>query len=306
MGSSRRWALVLAAVLCTACSSAPPVPEGVHDRKNRAADYLKFGRQAFQEAQYDQALSFYLIAVDLNTAVDYTAGMAASWNSVATAQAALGKHAEVRAALSQAEALAALSGDKALILQVAVNAAQAELTSGDTAGARKRLESLKPYPATAEGAALDHALGTLEKEEEHFPEALAAFERALAVNSSLKLKQEAASNRFMKASVLGKLGRWDEAQAELTAALDLDRMMENTAGIGQDLRALGTVALRRDKPQEAIDYYLRASRLFQAAGLSEEQKKTLELLIPVLRTFGPPGEAQKYQALADRLAPARP
>ena len=121
MKANRSVTLVLVAmtILLAACSSAPPAPEGIQDRKNRAADYLKFGRQAFQEAKYDQALSFYLFAVDLDTAVDDEAGMAASWNSVATAQTALGKGDEARDSLAQAETLAALSGDKSLVLQVA-------------------------------------------------------------------------------------------------------------------------------------------------------------------------------------------
>jgi len=297
--------LLLSLTLWMGCSSAPPAPEGIQDRKDRAADYLKFGRQAFQEAQYDQALSFYLIAVDLNTAVDNEPGMAAAWNSVASAQTALGKPQEARAALLQAEALAIASGDRVLGLQVAVNQIQADLEAGALDAARRRLEALVPFPATAEGAALDHALGTLEKAQDHPTEALAAFDRALAVNGKLNLKQEAASNRYMRASVLGRLGRWDEAKTELLQALALDKTMENTLGIGQDWRSLGTVALKRQQPQEAFDAYVRAYRLFQAAGLGDQQKKTLELLIPVAATLGLVADQARYQALLERLVAAQ-
>lgn len=272
------WFAVALSIFWGGCSSAPPAPEGIQDRKNRAADYLKFGRQAFREAQFEQALSFYLIAVDLNTAVDYEVGMAVAWNSVATAQTALGRPAEAEAALEQAEALATSAADPIVRLQVAVNRVQADLEAGKPGEARSRLEALRPFPASAEGAALEHAWGMLNKLEGTPEEALAAFDRSLAVNTKLSLRQEMASNRFMKASVLAKLGRWDEARVELTAALALDKVMENTLGIGQDLRALGTVALKQGRPQEAFDAYLRAYRLFQAAGLSDQQKKTKELM----------------------------
>lgn len=294
--------LALIVVILASCSSTPPVPEGIQDRKNRAADYLKFGRQAFQEAKYEQALAFYLIAVDLNTAVDYEAGMAAAWNSVATVQNAMGRLTESRAALTQAEALATASGDATLILQTAVNRIQADLSEGRWDEVRTRLKSLQPFPATAEGAALEHALGTLEKAQDHGVDALAAFDRALVLNNTLKLKQEAASNRYMKASVLGKLGRWEEARAELKAALELDKIMENTLGIGQDWRALGTVAAKLGQPQEAFDSYLRAYRLFQAAGLEDQQRKTLELLLPLTPTRATPEEIVRYQAQWDRLS----
>jgi len=104
-----RIATFVLAVLLASCSSAPPAPEGVQDRSNRAADYLKFGQKAFQQAQYDQALAFYQIALDLNTAVDFEPGMAVSWNSVAAAQTALGKIAEAKESLNQAEAMAKLT-----------------------------------------------------------------------------------------------------------------------------------------------------------------------------------------------------
>jgi tetratricopeptide (TPR) repeat protein len=293
------------AVLVTACSSAPPAPEGVQDRKNRAADYLKFGQNAFREAQWDQALAFYLNAVDLDTAVDHVPGMAAAWNSVASAQTALGKTEEARAALAQAEALAAESGDRTLVLQVAVNLVQADLAAGAFDPARKRLDSLAPFPATAEGAALDHALGTLEKAQDHPALALAAFDRALAVNLKLGLKTEMASNHFMKASVLGRQGQWAEAKVELQTALGLDKTMENTLGIGQDWRSLGTVSAKLGDTQGAFDAYVRAERLFQAAGLADQQRKTLELLIPVTVALGATAEQTRYQAILDRLNPPK-
>jgi tetratricopeptide (TPR) repeat protein len=292
---------LLAALVLSACSSAPPPPDGVQDRKNRAADYLKFGRQAFQEAQYDQALSFYQIAVDLDTAVDSEAGMAAAWNSVASAQTALGKTDDARASLALAESYAALSGDKVLVLQVAVNLVQADLAAGNKASARQRLTALQPFPETAEGAALEHAWGALLKDEGNSADALAAFDRALTTNQKLGLKQEMASNRFMKASVLAKQGHDDAAKTELEGALVLDRLMENTIGIGQDWRALGTLAVRRGDNKAAFDAYVRASRLFEAAHLPDQQRRTVVLLIPVAVALGLADEAARYKAVLDRL-----
>jgi tetratricopeptide (TPR) repeat protein len=297
-------ALVVLGSLLAACSSAPPVPDSVQDRKNRAADYLKFGRNAFQEAQFDQALSFYRIALDLDTAVDNVAGMAVAWNSVATAQTALGKVADARASLNRAEELAGLSGDRTIVLQVAVNLVQADLADKNTAAAQKRLDALKPFPSTAEGAALDHALGTVEKDLGHNAEALAAFDRAADRNHQLNLKQDEAANRYMKAAVLAQLDRWAEAEVELQAALALDKAMENTVGIGQDWRALGTVALKRGQPRQAFDAWERAYRVFEAANLDDQKRRTAKLLVPVADTLGLTVAKALYQSVVDQ--PAQP
>ncbi len=301
----RALIFVLMTAALVACSSAPPPPEGVQDRKNRAADYLKFGQNAFQAVQYQQALQFYQIALDLDTAVDNEAGMTVAWNSIAAAQTALGKIDEARVSLTQAGAMANHTGNRTLILQVAVNLVQADLAEGDDDSARTRLTSLQPFPETAEGAALNHALGTLEKNSDHPKEAMAAFEKALAVNQKLGLKQEMASNHFMKASVLGHEGNWTAAQSELEAALILDRTMENTLGIGQDWRALGTVAVKLDKPKDAFDAYVRAERLFQTAGLADQRRKTIELLLPVTQTLALDEETERYKTILDKLSNAQ-
>jgi len=293
-------------ILLAACSSAPPPPEGVNDRKNQAADFLKSGLASYQAAQYAQALQFYQLALDLDTAVDHVAGMAAAWNSVATAQTALGRDSDAKSSLAQAEALAAASGNHKVILQVAVNLIQADLAAGNTDSAAKRLEALKPFPESAEGAALEHAQGTLLRALDQPVAALAAYDRALALNRRLSLKQDMATNHFMKAAVYDKLDRLPEALVELQAALDLDRVMENTLGIGVDWRSIGTVSLKMGKTREAFDAYVRATRLFQAAALPDQQRKTVLMLLPVTVSLGLTDETARYKNMLDKLNSAAP
>ena len=298
-------ALVIVGLLM-GCSSTPPPYPGVYERKERAADYLNYGKKAFIEAQYEQALAYYDLAFAINTSVDYEAGMAIVLNHMAITQTILGRPEAGKEALAQAETLAARAGDQTVILQVAVSRVQSYLTEGKTGDARKRLAELQPFPATAEGAALEHVQGLLEKDLGNFPAALAAFDRALTLNTKLNLKQEMATNRFMRATIMGRDGRWDQAKDELQKALDLDRLMENTVGIGQDWRALGTVALRLQQPAEAFEAYVRAYRVYHAAGLANEQRKTLELLIPVARDLGLDNEVTRYQGLLQQLGSPAP
>jgi tetratricopeptide (TPR) repeat protein len=301
-----RAATVFLAVLLAACSSTPPPPEGVTDRKNQAADFMKSGQAALQAAQYAQALQYYQMALDLNTAVDNVSGMAVAWNSVATIQTAMGRIADAKASMAQAKDLAEASGDRKVILQVAVNFIQADLAAGNYDSAAKRLEALKPFPESAEGASLEHAQGTLLKATDQPIAALAAYDRALNLNKRLSLKQDMATNHFMKASVLDKLERWPEALNELQAALALDRVMENTLGIGIDWRAIGTVYLKTGKPSDAFDAYVRATRLFQAAGLPDQQRRTIQMLLPVTVSLGRAEETARYKAMLDKLNALNP
>src|SRR5262249_54291147 len=113
--------------------------------------------------------------------------------------------------------------------------------------------------------------------------------------------QDMATNHFMKASVYDKLERWPEALLELQAALDLDRVMENTLGIGIDWRSIGTVSLKLGKTKDAFDAYVKATRLFQAAGLADQQRKTVQMLLPVTVSLGLNEETTRYKAMLDKL-----
>lgn len=272
-------ALVLTAL--AACSSAPPAPEGINDRKNQAADYLKFGQTYYQQGKYQQSLDFFLIALDLNTAVDHQTGMVLAYNSCSTAYLALGKISDARRALAAAEKLEKDLGNPTLDLQTLNGQVQADLAEDKNDQAYERLQKAGAlgFPATKEGAILYQARGTVLKNLGKNDPALADFQKSLDINSSLKLKQEMASNLFMIASVQSKAGQYDQALTTLQSALALDREMENTLGIGQDYRALALVLVKKGDKTAAYDRALRSNRVFQSAGINREQLKTLDLVI---------------------------
>ena len=291
--------IVMTCFLMAGCSSAPPPPEGVWEQRNRAADYLRFGQQSFQQGQYDQALSFFLIAMDLDTAVDDAQGMAVCGNSLASTYLAEEKLDDAAAALKEAQKAAERAGDPVLKLQTLNTEIQVLLRKGDSSRAVELLTATQPFPDTKEGALLWHALGSAEKNLSRSTAALADFQKALEINSKLQLKQEMASNRFMMASIYSKSEKYNEARAELLQALSLDKSMENTPGIGQDLRALGSVSVRLGDTEAAFDYLVRSVRVFQAAGMSSEELRSIEVLLPL--TENKPAEKALYLSIKNRL-----
>jgi hypothetical protein len=46
---------------------------------------------------------------------------------------------------------------------------------------------------------------------------------------------------------------------------------------------------------------VRATRLFQAAGLPDQQKKTVQMLLPVTVSRGLTDETLRYKAMLDKL-----
>jgi len=297
-------AVVLLLVGAISCSSAPPAPDGVHDQRDRAADLLKLGQQSFQSVHYQQALTFFLSAAAINTAVDDEEGMAAAWNSAATAQLALGLRGDALKSLKIAEQMAKASQKTPLILQVVINQVQADLDADDPQAAKARLTPLLPFPNTVEGAALWHALATVQKALGEIGPAGISVAKALAFHRSKKQDQDTAADLFLTATLQGHQNKWTQAKTSLLEALALDRKVENTMGLGQDWRALGIVDDHLDDQASARQSFERSQRIFGAAGLKDQQIRSLKLLLQTVTKLGLKDEITRVQNLLDASAAA--
>lgn len=309
----KRLSLILLTVL-TACSSAPPPPDHVVDRKNRAADYTNFGNNYYQQANFDQALTFFQLALETNTAVDNEEGAALSYNSIGKTLFALGRTAEAEAAYNEAYQISRKLKLTTLIYQSVNNLGEILLRKGKNDEAIKlfddTLGAVNQADTSKELAILYHGIGVVQRKKalEASPadptrlnQALASFQRALDINTKLTLKQEMASNLFMQALTWMDLSAWDKASLAATAALDNDRLMENSLGIGLDLRLLARINLQLGQKAEAWDQLLRSYKVFTAISQKDQQQRTLELIVPLSQDLKKTDELVYYQKLLDKF-----
>lgn len=309
----RTAALLLGLGILAACSSAPPPPDRINDRKNRAVDFTVAGNKYYNEANFDQALLFFQMALEANVAVDNEEGASLSYNSIGKTLFAQGKMAEADASYNEAAKIARKLKNSTLIYQSVNNQGEILLQKNKNADAVKlftdTLATVAQTDAQKEVAILYHGLGVARRnlaleakpqDESLLKQALAGFQQALSLNTGLNLKQEMASNWYMTARVHMDLKNWPAAAAAAASALDYDRQMENSLGIGLDLRLLARINLSLDKKDDAWDQLLRAWKVFTAISQKEQQLRTLELIVPLAKDLKKSDELAYYSQLLDR------
>ena len=94
--------------------------------------------------------------------------------------------------------------------------------------------------------------------------------RPLIIDGALPDSNQIGTNYYLKGSAYSLMGRYEEAEKSLLAALEKDRFYELLPGIAADLLALGQVLERDGREEEALLYYNRAYLAWK--GLGNEDK----------------------------------
>jgi tetratricopeptide (TPR) repeat protein len=288
-------------VLAAGCSTLPPQPPGVVERKDRAAEYTTLGNRAFEEGNYSAALTFFGQALALNQAVDNEPGVVLSLGSVGKVHLALGELDEAEHVFVRAQRRAETLADPVLDAQCLVNLAELELGRGRPEAARDLLAAVLPagdaLTGTADLAILYHTLAVAERKLGAMDAALTHLEAALAINRRRRLSREIASNLYVTASIHSALGDYPLAAGAAQEALRYDKEMENSLGIAQDLQALGAIALRVDNGPEAFGYLERAYGVYEGLQSDAGRLRVLPELIDAAKKSGRTSDAEAYSRL---------
>jgi tetratricopeptide (TPR) repeat protein len=314
------YPFILMILLSWACSSAPEEPTEVSEKKNQAAEYIIFGNNYYEQAQFGQALNFFELALDLNISVDNEPGIAKNYNSLGKTWLALGNEAQAQLYYQQAYDLAQRIGEKTTVYQSAYNLGEIYLKRNETDTARSLMEqALKDVSsgeeASAELAILYHGMGMLyrtigidyqdngqlEDSTQAFRQSLGYFEEAVNINQSLDSFGQLASNYFMMASVHHKQNELERAKNLVLLALENDRKVENSRGIALDNVALGIIEEKLGNNSQAYNYYIKAFRIYQTLELVSGLRRTAAALVRITTLLERPNETAIFQQELDRL-----
>ena len=291
----------LALLLSVSCSSAPPASDTVNDTKNQAADASTAGNRYMHLGRFDLALQFHTQALQLNTSVDNTDGIVKSYNSIGRTYIAMGDLDQAERILGMALPIASAAGRERLFADTTDAFAQLHLARGQPEKAIAEIEKVLSVPAgtlTAEQTAvLQHDLGTAYKNTGNLSRARELFDTSLAVNTAAGSVEAAAADYYMIASVQSKQGDYAGADSNLQLALQMDKKMENSVGIGKDLYALGLVAAKRKDDAAAYDYFKRSYLVFTSLGLTADATGALEKLVAAADVIGETPESAAYRQI---------
>ncbi len=296
----------LAFTLMLSCSSAPKQREEITDKKNRAAEYTKFGNAHYNEGRYKQALQFFTLALNDNISVDNEEGIVLSYNSIGKVYMAVGYDDQAEDNFSRAVTLAEKLGNPGLIAQSRTSLAEVYLERGDLDEAEFLLEEAllgieEGGPPGQDLAIIYHNIGTVYKKRGMLEEANDNFQRALEINLNLKQYAEIASNYYMIASIHSKRGDYALAREMIDLALSYDKRVENSLGIGKDLFAKGMIEEKAGNDLQAYESFEKSFQVYRAMYLYRDAADVLPYLISLAERLGKDEEALGYRQQQEQL-----
>jgi tetratricopeptide (TPR) repeat protein len=239
---------------------------------------LELANREADRGNYEAALELLAEAKRLAFNTDDSALIVRTHLTLGNVYSFLGKEADAAAAQDSAAAEAALSGDgelsalcdiyrerQRLLVPVTTETAVTAASAAEVRdNARAALARIKTDP-------LDEALGWIvaglaEKELRRFPQAEESLKKALALHS--RHPEQAAYDWFLIASVRSVAGDYDAALEALEQALEYDRRVENSYGLGKDWLARGDVLSKAGRREEAAAAWRRAAEIFASAGFA--------------------------------------
>jgi len=302
--------------LLAGCSSAPKKPAGVFDIRNQAAGFAAFGNDYYAKGDFSQAARFFSDALTAYTSVFDPAGMAMSRISLAKVMIATGEFEAAANLLTTAAQNK--EGVKPEDAQYPNLSAEFALTQGLLLLAQgKNDEALASFeevlsipgkkPSNALLARVYHNIASVYKLQENWTQAREYAEKALVLNEKEKEYSAQASNHYLLASLSLKQGDSAGSIEHLEKALVLDRMMEDSLSIVQDLRAIGSVQFSAGNRKEAYRAWRNAyDILISLPGESIYVSRLIsivKLLAPLAGEFGDPGDTELFSGFMQKYIP---
>jgi tetratricopeptide (TPR) repeat protein len=289
------------------CSSVPKDRQQVTEKQAKAVSYSEFGTRYFAEGRYADALNFFSYALREQILADNRPGIIDSYYDIGRCRMEMGNDGEAEAAFGEGLRMAEREELPDRRARGLILSGELELSRGNPEGAAESfngaiglLQELKKG-GEKELAVAYHDLGAALKQSGFPAEAEAALLASLAMNRKAEAAEEESNNLFMLASVLSGQNRNGEALILLEEALAIDRRLERSIPIAEDLHALGIVAERLDLIDKAYTSYGQSFMIYNALDMPEKAAEVLRKLSLLSKGTGDEERSAKYLQAAEKL-----
>ncbi len=265
----------LAVLIFAGCSSTQKLLPGESVvKRNKAAEFSEYGTKYYNEADYSQALDFFLLALKHNTLINSEKGIVESYNSIGKTYLDAGKISTAENYFSKAREIADHMNDSGLIIRCINNKGEVLLAKKDYSDALKTFKkaySMIEDPSKYEDSSVIlHNLGVAYKRMGEYGKAEENLLLSLKYNTNNEKIKEMASDNYVLASIYSKNENFPRALSFIDQALEYDRRTENSFGIAKDLAAKGLILRKSGEKKEAYYTFKKGALVAESLSIPED------------------------------------
>lgn len=301
---------LIMAILVPGCSSIPKEQKALPEKRSKAVDYSARGEKYFSEGNYQEALLLFSNALAQQVLADNREGIIGSYYNIGRSHLEMGSLDEAEDAFLEGLRLAEEDTiipelAKGIILLGELSLKKGSFEEGERAflKALRLLEGVEKGDDTLlrQKAVALHDLGVARKQLRNMKEAEEAFILSLEINRKLEALEEEANNHYMLSSLHFARGRHGEALEQIEEALSIDRSLERSLSIAEDLFAKGSILEVMGELDGAYTSFGQSFMIYQTLGMSGAAISTLERLAGVSGTMGDTEKEKKYRKALETL-----
>ncbi len=273
--------LTAAAFVFSSCSSMPKDEKTqlVNSEKAQSALQLERGNNEYRWNNYESALTLYHKALESASMVDWQEGIIRSLIQISRTLDQMGRIQEAQSYLNASREL--LPGTESRELSVLVLNRESEgfLYQKNYDHALTKINeavSAGKDLETKESGETWRIKAAILKKMGRYQEAMTAIENAIVIDEKGFFLAELASDYYIKGSLLSVMDHFESSVEFMEKALEKDKFIENSAGIAMDLFGLARIYDKNGQNELASLYYKRLYLLYHYANDGTVPESLLE------------------------------
>lgn len=297
-------------LLTGACSSIPKDELPLPEKQARAVDYSTSGKAYFAEGSYREALSLFSNALAQQVLADNREGIAGSYYNIGRCHLEMGSFSEAEEAFTEGLRLAREDSLTAEVARGTILMGELALKKGDFQGGETLfMEALTLLGTPGKGedglikqqAVALHDLGVARKQLGKLEEAESALLASLEINLNLRAMEEQANNHYMLASLHFSRKQYQPALDQIEKALKVDRLLERSLSIAEDLFAKGSILKALGEMEGAYTSFGQSFMIYQTLEMPRSAARALGRLAELAGVMGMAEKEQEYLRAKETL-----
>ncbi|MBI5745613.1 MAG: tetratricopeptide repeat protein [Nitrospirae bacterium] len=269
----------------------------------KAVGYNQTGIEAVEAGDYNRALIEFKRSLSLNSGLDNRNGVAINYLNLGRLYLLMDSLDDAKRLFGESIKIGLDINDQFILSEAYASIGRYYYLSGNSKEAIDILEKAAAIDRKEGYATIGSKLnimGIVYRDDDRLNEAERAFNDALNISKSYKMDEDTADSFRGLGDIFFKKRDYKKARESYESAISIDRRLGIRSKISLDLFSLGTLSLRENDANGALDLFLRAYAVDSGRGDNKRTLKDLDRIIEIYKESGDKNNADAYSLEKER------